>query len=390
MSAKCKPGRRLVEHVERAAGRAARELGRELDALRLAARERRRRLAHLDVAEADVADRLELVVDARDRSRRTASASSTRISSTSEIVLPLILHFERLRVVALALADFARHVHVGQEVHLDLDDAVALARLAAAAFDVERKPARRVAAHARLGNHREELADVIERAGVRRRIAARRAADRRLIDHDELVELARALDRSVRSARRLAVQMLVERAHQHLVDERRFAAAAHAGDARRTRRSESARRRRAGCWRLRVAHFEPAARLAPAARNRNELASREVRAGLGLGLAMTSSSVPDGEDLAAFGARARPDVDHDVGGAHRVLVVLDDDQRVAEIAQRLAASPAAGRCRADAARSTARRGCTARRPARCRSASPSRMRCDSPPESVVAERASVR
>ena len=65
MSAKCKPGRRLVEHVERAAGRAARELGRELDALRFAAGERRRRLTHLDVAEADVADRSQLVVHAR-------------------------------------------------------------------------------------------------------------------------------------------------------------------------------------------------------------------------------------------------------------------------------------------------------------------------------------
>ena len=39
--------------------------------------------------------------------------------------------------------------------------------------------------------------------------------------------------------------------------------------------------------------------------------------------------------MAAFGARAGADVDHDVGLAHRVLVVLDHDQRVAEIAQRL-------------------------------------------------------
>ena len=58
--------RRLVEHVERAAGRLARELGRELHALRFAARERGRGLAELDVAEADLAQGDELLADARD------------------------------------------------------------------------------------------------------------------------------------------------------------------------------------------------------------------------------------------------------------------------------------------------------------------------------------
>ena len=38
-------------------------------------------------------------------------------------------------------------------------------------------------------------------------------------------------------------------------------------------------------------------------------------------------------DLATVLAGARADVDHAVGGADGVLVVLDDDQRVAEVAQ---------------------------------------------------------
>jgi pSer/pThr/pTyr-binding forkhead associated (FHA) protein len=46
-------GGRLVEDVERAAGGAARQFLRQLDALRLAARQRRRLLADMDVAEAD-------------------------------------------------------------------------------------------------------------------------------------------------------------------------------------------------------------------------------------------------------------------------------------------------------------------------------------------------
>ena len=51
-------GGRLVEQVERAAGLHARELARELDALGFAARQRRRRLAERQVAEADVDERL--------------------------------------------------------------------------------------------------------------------------------------------------------------------------------------------------------------------------------------------------------------------------------------------------------------------------------------------
>ena len=38
-------------------------------------------------------------------------------------VLALVVDLERLAVVALALAHLARDVDVGQEVHLDLDDA---------------------------------------------------------------------------------------------------------------------------------------------------------------------------------------------------------------------------------------------------------------------------
>ena len=54
------PGGRLVEDVERAAGVALGQLGGELDPLGLAAGERRRRLAEVDVPQADVVQQLEL------------------------------------------------------------------------------------------------------------------------------------------------------------------------------------------------------------------------------------------------------------------------------------------------------------------------------------------
>ena len=74
--------------------------------------------------------------------------------------LALEVDLQRLAVVALAVADLARDVDVGQELHLDLEDAVALAVLAAAALDVEAEAARGVAPDARLRDTGEQLADV--------------------------------------------------------------------------------------------------------------------------------------------------------------------------------------------------------------------------------------
>ena len=64
--------------------------------------------------------------------------------------LALEAHLERLAVIALAVALLAGHVHVGKEVHLDLDLPVPAAHLATAALDVEAEAPRLVAARARL------------------------------------------------------------------------------------------------------------------------------------------------------------------------------------------------------------------------------------------------
>src|SRR5262249_18700715 len=139
---------------------------------------------------------------------------------------------ERLAVVALALADVAGDVDVGQEVHLDLDDAVALARLAAPALDVEREAAGLVAARLGLGQAGEPFADRGERARIGGRVGARRAADGRLVDVDDLVDVLQALDRVVRGRRfRRAVQPPRDRAIERVDQQRRLAATRYAGDA---------------------------------------------------------------------------------------------------------------------------------------------------------------
>ena len=123
----------------------------------------------------------------------------------------------------------------------------------------------------------------------------------------------------------------------------------------------------------RAEDLQPLARRWAALRRESSICplAREILARSGCAsLLATSSGVPCATDFAAAHAGAGAEVDDVVGGPHRVFVVLDDDDRVAHVAQAVRAWRAAGRCRAGAGRSKARRGCRARRPARSRSGRP--------------------
>ena len=118
-------------------------------------------------------------------------------------------------------------------MHFDGNHAVALARLAAAALYVEREPAGPEAASLGVGHHRKEIPDEGEQPGVRRRIAARRAPDWRLIDLDHFVDQVDPVDPIVRAgvvAR--PIERLGERLVQDVIDEGRLPGAAHAGHRR--------------------------------------------------------------------------------------------------------------------------------------------------------------
>ena len=175
------PGRRLVEDVQRAAGAALRQFSRQLHALRFPARQRRRRLSELDVAEADFLERAQLVRDRRhvlEQRKRLIDGEVQHVGDR----FAAIANLERLAVVPPSFALLTRDVHVRQEVHRDRDDTVALARFAAPAFHVEREAARLEAALAGIGQHREQLANEREEAACKSRgsIAAcgRLATDR--------------------------------------------------------------------------------------------------------------------------------------------------------------------------------------------------------------------
>ncbi len=249
--------------------------------------------------------------------------------------LALEAHLERLAVVALAVALLAGHVDVGQEVHLDLDLAVAAADLAAAALHVEAEAAGLVAARPRLLGAAEQVPDLVEHARVRGRVRARRAPDRRLVDVDDLVDLIEAPHAPVRARAQLGpVQAVGHRAVEHLVDQRGLARAGHTGHA-----GEHAERDlrvdRLEVVLARALDLDVAARAAALARHRDRARAREELAGgrvldghhlLGRAL---------GHHVAAVLAGARAEVHDVVGRAHRALVVLDHDHGVAEVAQPL-------------------------------------------------------
>ena len=108
--------------------------------------------------------------------------------------IAFVFHLQRFAVVAAAAADIAGDVDVGQKVHLDALQPVALAGFAAAALHVEAEAAGLVAALARFRQHGVEIADGREDAGVGGGIGARRAADGRLIDLDYFVDVLQAFD----------------------------------------------------------------------------------------------------------------------------------------------------------------------------------------------------
>ena len=204
-----------------------------------------------DVVEPDVVQRLQPAPDLRDLGEELERLLDRHLEHVGDR-LALEAHLERLAVVAPAVAGLARHVDVGQEVHLDLDLPVALARLAAAAADVEREAPRLVAAHLRLGGQRVQLADVREEIRVRRGVRAGRAADRRLVDLDHLVEAVDALDPVVRARLRpRPVEPVGERLVDDLVHERRLAGARRRPSRTRTCRPGTRRRCPSGCARAR-------------------------------------------------------------------------------------------------------------------------------------------
>src|SRR5580693_2677970 len=178
----------FVEDVESAAGLAFGKFAGELDALGFAAGESGGGLAERDVAEADLDECGQLLLNLRNIFQKLQSVGRRKVQDIADGVA-FVAYGQRFGVIALAAADFAHDVNIGQEIHFDAAEAIALAGFAAAAFDVEAEAAGTVAAFARFGKHGEKFADGCEDACVGGGVRARRAAYGGLIDLDDFIDL---------------------------------------------------------------------------------------------------------------------------------------------------------------------------------------------------------
>ena len=189
-------GGRFVEDIERLASVALAEFGGEFYALALATGESGGGLTELDVTQSDILKGFDLLEDARHILEKLHSLIDGHVEHVGN-TFPFIAHLERLAVVSFAVAHFAGHEYVGQNVHLDGSVAVARTFFASPTLNVERESAGFVAAYLSLGQVNEEVADVVEYAGVGGWIGARRAAQGRLIYVDHLVYVFNTLHRGV-------------------------------------------------------------------------------------------------------------------------------------------------------------------------------------------------
>src|ERR1700676_2608613 len=134
--------------------------------------------------------------------------------------MPFVAYRQRFRIVAAAATHFAHNVYVGEKIHLDAAQAVALTSFATAAFHVKTKTSGFIAALARFGKHGKKIADGRENPGVGGGIRTRSSADGRLIDLNYLVDLLRAKNFAMRGdGLHGTIKFLGERAIKNVIDE---------------------------------------------------------------------------------------------------------------------------------------------------------------------------
>ena len=288
----------------------------------------------MDIAEADAFQRLHLVAHRGHCAKKFRSLRHGQIEDVGDRLV-LELDLERLAIIALAVAGIAGDIDIGKKMHLDLDDPIALAGLAAPALDVEGEAAGLIAARFGLREAGKPIADRGEGAGIGRGIRARRASDRRLVDVDDLVEKFEPIDL-------VMLEWLFARAHQlpgdgaiDGVDQQRgFAATRNAGDA-----CEDAKRNLhthiLEVIGTRSGHFDAAAlfRPAPAGGDGNLLQTDEILTGERTRIGHDLIGRALRHDFAAMDACTRADVDDKIGEPNGVLIMLNHDHGVADIAQ---------------------------------------------------------
>ena len=361
---------RLLEEIEvvrldaaRALGeslQAAGEFAHQLEPLGLAAGERGTALAEREVAEAAIAHEPAHLAEPGVKVEKRGRLLERELQHLADgPALPG--EVGELRAVTQTAAVVARQVGVGHEGHFEFDAARALAGCAAAARRVEGEAGGGVAADFRLGQRCEKLPDEVEDAEVGGGRGARRLADGRLVDLDDrfenlgaaqgvkyrIVETGnRIVSGKVRQPGELAASEprlpLTDRTGhggvQQVAEERGFARARRAAD----HDEPPERQAQVNALQIPVAHarqLEPGPfpvsglqfPVGPPHRMRKPFGEEEARQRRRVHFQRRRRVA--GDELAAMHAGARTKIDDAVGPFHDGIVVLDDQQGVALVAE---------------------------------------------------------
>ncbi len=190
------PGGGLIKEEERVTVGPPREVRHQLDALRLTARERRRRLPEGQVAEPHIHHQPQRAAQQRVVLEQLVRLLHRHRQHVGDGPLT-VAHVEGLLLEAAPAALLAGDRHRAQELQLHHLHARPQALLAASSRDVEAEAGLGVPPHLGLGEAREELADRAEDLGVRGGVRARGPADGRRRDRDHLVDVLEAEHRVV-------------------------------------------------------------------------------------------------------------------------------------------------------------------------------------------------
>ena len=323
----------FVQDIQGATRGAAAQLLGQLHPLRLATRQRRGLLADLDIPKAHLHQRIHLFTNAWHRLEKALRVFDRHIKNIGNAFV-LELYFQSLAVIARAFARLTGNIDIGQEMHLDLDQTIALAGLAAAALDVEAEPTRLISARLCFRQTGEPVTDRGEGPGIGRRVRAGRAADGALINVDDLVQMLEPLDGFAGCggfAR--AVQARGGGLEQGFDGQGRFPAAGNAGNA-----DELAQREISGDV-LQVVAGSPdhchllAAALAPGAGNGNLSCAGQVLPGQAGRISRHLRRCAVAYHLPAMHTRPRTHIEHIIRLADRILVMFHHQNGVPLIAQ---------------------------------------------------------
>ena len=128
--------------------------------------------------------------------------------------LTLILDFQCLPVIPLSMTDLTWYIYICQEMHLNLDDTIATARLTSATCNIERESSLRVTHCLCIFCVREQITDQIKDPCISCRVRTWASADRRLVDIDNLIQLVQSCDiimltrfylRTIQSSRQMLI-----------------------------------------------------------------------------------------------------------------------------------------------------------------------------------------